>query len=159
MTEATKRLLTHGLLFVMGMGYFMAWDTQLAALMRFPGQEVWRPLTVGWAVLLLYDAARRLYKSGHREVSGETSETKGEVAKPGVGVYWSSESRRAFATTALRFLLFFSVLGTIAERSFAGVAVVSALFLGILFVNRLWKVPPQTSESGADRGEEKTHSA
>jgi hypothetical protein len=60
MSPFTKKLVSHGFLFVTGMAYLIAWDTQLAAFLGFPGREVWRPLTVLWGGLLLYDAGRRL---------------------------------------------------------------------------------------------------
>jgi hypothetical protein len=62
MTPVSKKMLSHGFLFVLGSGLFIAWNDQLASLLHFPGREVWRPLSFAWAILLLYDAARRLPK-------------------------------------------------------------------------------------------------
>jgi hypothetical protein len=47
MSPFAKKLLTHGFQFMLGMGLLMGWNDELAVALRFPGVEVWRPLTLG----------------------------------------------------------------------------------------------------------------
>lgn len=52
LTPVQKRMMAFGFLFVVGMVYLMAWNSQLAIALGFPGRLVWVPLTIVWGVVL-----------------------------------------------------------------------------------------------------------
>lgn len=132
MSAFVKKLLSHGFLFMLGLGLLITWNAELATFLRFPGREVWRPLGVAWAVVLCYDAGRRLSeKHSTQEIS--------EDASP--GVRGAEGSWRANIVTLFRFLLFFSILGAIGRPGIAAFAVVAVLIVGLFTVGKLWKPP------------------
>jgi len=135
MTAFAKKLLSHGFLFVLGIGLFIGWNDQLAPLLGFPGREVWRLLAVGWAALLLYDASRRLQRERQAATIVETDEVAG-------GTHRMVENVRATVMTLLRFLVFFAIVGAISRRSPAGFAVAAGLLAGEVILGRLWRISP-----------------
>lgn len=52
LTGTQKRILGYGFLLVVGVVYLLAWNSQLASAIGFPGRLVWIPLSVAWGVLL-----------------------------------------------------------------------------------------------------------
>ncbi len=146
-TPFSQKLLSHGFLFMLGAGLLIAWNDQLAALLRFPGREVWRPLSFGWAVLLLYDATRRLHREGEAHDAGRGSDP--------LAVMETDESPRPAKTdwnnigiTAMRFVLFFAIVGAIGMRQIAGYVMVAALAVTLWVLERKSgraAVPPERS--------------
>lgn len=135
-TLVRKKMLSHGFLFVLGLAYFIAWNDQLAGFMRFPGYEVWRPLSFAWAVLLFYDAARRIQVE--RE-SSNASLLAGDSFKgdtPKLRGDWQN-----VAISILRFFLFFAVIGAIGKPGFPSFGVISALGAAIYLLSRTQKLP------------------
>lgn len=195
MTPFAKKLLSHGFLFATGTVYLIAWDTELAAFLGFPGREVWRPLAVVWAILLLYDAGRRLRlerqitetleglesaENARRPEINQTAQTSAlssfgqsasmlgiVICSVAAAIEWENvlrkeghiviallltgatvclvflagKGRREILVTALRFLLFFAVLGAITRPSPAAFVVVAVLFMAAVLATKLWKVP------------------
>jgi hypothetical protein len=131
-----KRLLGHGSLFMMGMVYFMAWNDELAVLLRFPGREIWRPLAFGWALVLLWDALRRLQRERQTK---PTPEVPAEA-------YRTANSVRGVVLTGLRFLLFFAVVGVIGRRTLSGFAVTATILIVLLILSRRWRTSSVGSE-------------
>lgn len=132
MTSFSKKLLSHGFLFVLGVGLFIGWNDQLALLLRFQGREVWRPLSFGWAVLLLYDATRRLHRERERNKDGDyVAAAETEEPPPPNKFDWNDIGR-----TALRFFLFFAVLGAIGMRQIAAYFTVVALAAALWLLER-----------------------
>jgi len=137
MSAFSKKVLSHGFLFVLGVGLFIGWNDQLASLLRFPGREVWRPLSFGWAVLLLYDATRRL----HRERDANYVEAVETNQPPTLKFDWNG-----IGVTVLRFVLFFAVLGAIGMRQIAGYLTVVVLAVALWLLERKSKrtvLPPE----------------
>lgn len=128
MTAFSKKLLRHGFLFVLGVGLFIGWNDQLASLLRFPGRQVWRPLSFGWAVLLLYDATRRLRRERDAD---HVAAAEGDEPPPPRKFDWNGIGR-----TALRFILFFAVLGAIGMRQIAAYITVVALAVALWLLER-----------------------
>jgi len=132
MTAFSKKLLSHGFLFVLGDGLFIAWNDQLASLLRFPGREVWRPLSFGWAVLLLYDATRRLHQERDAgQDADHVAAAEGDEQPPPRKLDWND-----IGITALRFILFFAVLGAIGMRQIAAYIIVVAIAVALWLMEK-----------------------
>lgn len=142
MSPFAKKLLSHGFLFITGMAYFMAWNDEVAALVRFPGHEVWRPLSFAWAILLLYDATRRSQYQRYVTQDDQSGET-GELLLP------SKIDWRGISTTLLRFLFFFTVLGAIGLRQIAAYVAVAVIAIAVFMLERK---RPRTSLSDSQGG-------
>ncbi|GEM_PF-5934730 len=132
MTALSRKFLTHGFLFALGAGLFIGWDSRLAVLLGFPGREVWGTLTALWAVLLIYDAHKRLQRE--REIAADLAVSEATAAHP------TGESVRTYVLTAMRFLLFFAVIGAITRRTIVGIGVAAALSVGVYLAERRWRV-------------------
>jgi len=59
LTLVQKGLLADGFLFFVGMGYLIVWNSELAAVVRFPGRAIWIPMSVVWGVALACFAWRK----------------------------------------------------------------------------------------------------
>ncbi|MGA9143446.1 MAG: hypothetical protein WA664_16195 [Candidatus Acidiferrales bacterium] len=128
MTAFVKKLLTHGFLFVLGMALFIGWDEQLATFLGFPGREVWRLLTVGWATLLFYDASRKLQKE---RVAARIVNTSGIQGGEEPASNW-----RGVGATIVRVLLFFAIVGAVGRRNAGAFIVVAVLAVTVFLVER-----------------------
>jgi hypothetical protein len=136
MMPLQRKILTHGLLFILGLGFFMGWDHQLSVFFGFPGREVWRPLSVGWALLLLYDASRRLRRERQPGQSVDPVE-----AFDGENVPRRSASKwYATVGTVFRFLLFFAIVGAVGRPSLVAFVIVAAIFAVAVFLDRRERV-------------------
>jgi len=131
-----KLMLSHGFLFVTGMAYLMAWNKELASFLHLGERPLYDPLIFGWGVVLLYDAVRRLPK--RKPLAERMAESSGADQRSTEPIR-SAQSFRPFIMTALRFLVFFGVIGAIGERSIAGGVIVAGLFLAEILLNRFWK--------------------
>jgi hypothetical protein len=58
-TPGMKKLLVFGSLFLLGLLYLLAWNSQLALAVGFPGRLVWIPLSVVWGIVLAFFAWRK----------------------------------------------------------------------------------------------------
>lgn len=88
LTPTRKKMLSHGFLFVLGLAYFIAWNDQLAGFLRFPGYEVWRPLSFAWAALLFYDAALRLRLERESRDALQLANNSVELGMPKIKESW-----------------------------------------------------------------------
>lgn len=129
-----KSILSHGFLWATGLGLLMAWNDELARLLHFQGRQVWLPLSAGWAVLLIYDASRRLHRARERDRNQDVDRFAGpETADPPSLL---KGDLSGIAITALRFVLFFAVVGAIGLRQVSGYLAVLVLALIVWLLER-----------------------
>jgi len=129
-----KLMLTHGFLFMTGMAYLMAWNNHLASFLHLGERHICDPLIFCWAVVLLYDAARRLPR--RKPLAERVLEPSG-AAENAAEQIRVSQGVRPVVTTVLRFLIFFAAIGAVGKRSLVGGIIVIVLFLTEIFLNRL----------------------
>lgn len=136
MSAWQRKGLSHGFVFILGLGFFMGWDHQLSVFFGFPGREVWRPLSVGWALLLLYDASRRLRRERQ----------PGQAVEPVQAFDGENGPRRsvskwyAIVGTVFRFLLFFAIVGAVGRPGFVAFVIVAAIFAVAVLLGRRERV-------------------
>lgn len=133
MSPVAKKLLSHGFVFMLGIGLFIGWNDELAIFLRFPGREVWQPLAVGWALFLFYDAGIRL-KRERRAVQAARSDAAFE--QKDTSNKQNRNSQWTVIITILRLLLFFAIIGAIGRPSLGAFCVVGTLLVAVILVSR-----------------------
>lgn len=146
-----KLLLSHGFLFVTGMAYLIAWNNELASFLHLGQRRIYDPLIFAWAVVVVYDAARRLPK--RKPLAERMAESRADQSL--MEPIRVAQSFRTSIATALRFLIFFGLVGAIGKRSIAGGIVVAGLFLAEILLSRFWKVAADgQGQTDCDRSED-----